>query len=102
MNVIVVTGNLGQDAELIKVGDKQVVKFSIASRERDKTIWFRCDWWTAADLTKYMKKGQDVRVSGRIDETEKDGRKYQTIVVQSFELGPKHQTTEQQTNDLPY
>ena len=102
MNVIVVTGRLGQDAKLIKVGEKQVVKFSIASSERNKTIWFECDWWTSADLTKYMIKGQDVRVSGRIDETEKDGRKYQTIVVQSFELGPKHHAPEQQNDDLPY
>ena len=102
MNSFQVSGHLGQDAKIIKVGDKQVVKFPIASKERNKTIWFNVDWWTPTDHTAYMRKGDYLVVSGRIDETDKDGRKYQTVIAQAVEFVPKHHAPEQQPNDLPY
>ena len=74
MNVIVITGNLGQDPEVKQNNGKPFARFSVAV-ERDykdssgvKPVdWFHCDVHydkTINYLTEYVKKGDKVEVSG--------------------------------------
>lgn len=95
-------GNAGKDPEMTTVkGDRKVAKFSLAVNEYSKnengekvtnTTWFNIVAWdqAAETLTKYLKKGNQVFVEGRLSvrQTEKDGIKYTNIdvVVQNFKL----------------
>lgn len=88
MNSITVSGNLGRDAELRSTGGgEQVLSFSVAdSQGRDKpTIWWNCQLWgkRGAALEQYLKKGQQVTVSGSASEREweKDGVKRKSLEI---------------------
>ncbi|MFV0601855.1 MAG: single-stranded DNA-binding protein [Brachymonas sp.] len=102
MNVICITGNLGKDAELKAMQDgTPVLKFSVAdSQGRDKpAIWWSADLFgkRAETLAQYLKKGQQVTVTGTLSEREYEGKKYQTIRVNDVALqggrpdGPRQQ-----------
>ena len=91
MNVICITGNLGKDAELKAMQDgTPVLKFSVAdSQGRDKpAIWWNCDMYgkRAESLAQYLKKGQQVTVTGTLSEREYEGKKYQTLRVNDVAL----------------
>ena len=91
MNVICITGNLGKDAELKAMQDgTPVLKFSVAdSQGRDKpAIWWSADLFgkRAETLAQYLKKGQQVTVTGTLSEREYEGKKYQTIRVNDVAL----------------
>ena len=82
INVVIIAGNLGADAELRHTTDgTPVASFNIAINERykdsngepkEKTIWIRVNIWkkTAEALTPYLKKGQAVHVVGRLIENQ--------------------------------
>lgn len=102
MNKIMLIGNAGKDPEITTVkGDRKVAKFSLAVNEYSKsangekiqnTQWFNIVAWdqSAETLAKYLKKGNQVYVEGRLSvkQTEKDGVKYTNVdvVLQSFKL----------------
>jgi single-strand DNA-binding protein len=102
MNKIMLIGNAGKDPEITTVkGDRKVAKFSLAVNEYSKnekgekvqnTTWFNCVAWDpyAETLAKYLKKGNQVFVEGRLSvkQTDKDGVKYTNVdvVVSSFKL----------------
>lgn len=90
LNVVMLIGNLGRDAELrYTPGGAAVAKFSIATTEtwtdksgsrHERTEWHNVTLWgkTAEALSEYLVKGKQVYVSGRLqtDEwTDKDGNK---------------------------
>lgn len=89
MNSITIAGNLGRDAELRSIASgEQVLSFSVAdSLGRDKpTIWWNCQLWgkRAAALADYLRKGQQVTVSGSVSErewTDKEGAQRKTMEV---------------------
>lgn len=76
-------GNLGADARIAKVGDKDVANFSIAVNGRDKqgndkTDWIRCALWgtLVPKVGEYLTKGKMVMVAGPVEIEEwttKDG-----------------------------
>ncbi len=71
-NQQIVTGNLGKDAELVVVGEKNTPKasFSVAATtgfgDKEHTEWFNVVIWgkRAEALTQYLTKGQKVLVTG--------------------------------------
>ena len=75
MNVFIIAGNVGQDAEIQKINDKDFVSFSIAENQRvtDKstgeisniTIWYNVLYHNAK-LAQYLVKGTKVMVSGEL------------------------------------
>jgi single-strand DNA-binding protein len=74
MNSCTFTGNLGKDVEVKKIRDTTVANFSIAvnlyARGEEKTLWIRCSLWgkqAESKLPQYLKKGQQVCVSGQIN-----------------------------------
>lgn len=108
VNMVVLVGNLGKDAELrYTPNGAAVAKFSMATTEtwndkqgqrQERTEWHYCDVWgkTAESLAEYLKKGKQVYVQGRLqtDEyTDRDGvkRKATKIRVDRITLlgGPR-------------
>lgn len=85
---VTVLGNLGKDPELVETkGDTAICKFSVAVGERKKeggewvehTEWFSvvCFGKTAENAVKFLAKGRQVLVDGRLSTREytKDGEK---------------------------
>jgi len=88
-----VIGNLGSDAELKVVGQKNstVCKFSIATKGRDKngpTTWVRAAMWgtRAEKVAPYLKKGGRVAVNGTLTAREHNGKTYLEVDVSELEL----------------
>jgi len=92
-NQQIVTGNLGRDAELVVVGEKNTPKasFSVAATtgfgKSEHTEWFDVVVWgkRAEALTQYLTKGQKVLVTGETRTRSWDGedgqKHYRTEVV---------------------
>ena len=70
---LIVSGRVGQDAELKTVGDTMVCSFSVAHTEKvygpnpsEKTIWISCNIWgqRAETLKPHIVKGTYIVVEG--------------------------------------
>lgn len=93
-NFVMLVGNVGQDAEVSKVGDSTVAKFTLATKEswrdksgnkKDATEWHHIEVWgkMAEAVGKWIEKGRELMVTGSIhtQSWEKDGiKKYKTII----------------------
>jgi single-strand DNA-binding protein len=96
-NQVQLIGNLGNDPEITTFDNgKKMAKFSLATNESytnatgekiEKTQWHRVVFFgkTVDFIEKYMQKGKEVLVSGKItygEYTDKDGNKrYSTDIV---------------------
>lgn len=63
-------GNLGSDATINQVGEKQVINFNVAVQVRkDFTQWVECAYWRRNDqsvaVAEFMTKGKKVYVEGQ-------------------------------------
>ncbi len=100
-NKVTLIGNLGQDPEVKELnGGNKLVKFSIATNEtyRNKagekvtdTQWHNLTAWgkTAEIVGKYLKKGIEVAVEGKLlnrNYTDKEGVKRYVSEIQVNEL----------------
>ena len=100
-NKIIIVGNLGRDPELRYTPQGVAVcDFSMATneRKRDKSgemqevaTWFRVTLWRnqAENAAKYLKKGSQVYIEGRLSQeewTDRDGNNRQTLSVQASEM----------------
>lgn len=93
MNVLSLTGNLGQDCRVGDAGGTSVCNFSVAMKsgfgDRAQTVWIDCALWgkqAEGALPEYLKKGQGVAVSGELSTQEKDGKMYLKLRVNSIDL----------------
>lgn len=101
MNVVVLTGRIGQDVELRQAGDTPVVNLSVATNGiKGETHWHRVTVFgkQAESCAKFLSKGKMVGVTGRIEygRYEKDGVQIPTtdIIASRVEfLSPKSETT---------
>ena len=100
-NKIIIVGNLGRDPELRYTPQGiAVCDFSMATneRKRDKAgemqevaTWFRVTLWRnqAENAAKYLKKGSQVYIEGRLSQeewTDRDGNNRQTLQVNGSEM----------------
>lgn len=98
MLTLQVIGNLGKDAELKVVNGKKVLNFSVAHTNKyknkagttvEETIWVECGKWDSENLAPYLKKGQQVFVSGTPSTTAyatKDGELKSSLRLNVFQL----------------
>lgn len=106
MNIVTLTGNLGQNPEITNLqSGHTVAKFSLATSDgfgdNKKTNWHRIVCWnkTAELAEKYLSKGSKVGIVGRIEygsyENKNGDKVYTTdIVVNQIEfLDSKNQDT---------
>lgn len=92
LNRVQLLGNLGKDPELAYTKSQlPYAKFSVATTEKPKdrdpiTTWHRVIvWGKQAEIAhKYLKKGQQLFLEGRIEYSEHDGKHYTTINVDRF------------------
>jgi single-strand DNA-binding protein len=84
LNKVILIGNLGNDPEVREYNGRKVANFSLATNEvyndsngqrQERTEWFRVSFWgnTAEVVERYLKKGSQVYVEGRLST-----REYQT------------------------
>jgi len=86
MKTIVISGNIGRNAETrnTQSGDS-VTGFSVAVEERQgqdkRTIWFDVSIWgkRGSSLAQYLTKGTRVAVAGDLSTREYDGKTYLTV-----------------------
>ena len=86
MNLLIITGNLGKDADQrFTPSGTAVLSFSVAVKsgygDKEKTNWVKCTIWgkrAEGGLVPYLKKGTQVAISGEfsMNEWEKDGEKH--------------------------
>jgi len=98
---VVVTGRVGQDAEIRQVGDSQLGKFSLAvnqyrGRDREpETAWWDIEVWGGrSKVCDYIRKGMKLTVEGELDvhsKTNEDGerRTYYSIKATNIVLPDK-------------
>jgi single-strand DNA-binding protein len=114
---ISLVGNLTRDPELRQAGESQVCKFSVAINKQKrggekKTIYMNVQVWgkAAENCSNYLQKGQQVAVTGEIDEesyTNHDGVEVRKLFVAankvSFGRSPGQQdgSTSQQPRQAP-
>ena len=89
LNKVILIGHLGRDPEVREYEGRKVANFSLAVNERyrksdgstqESTEWFRVSFWgnTAEVAEKYLKKGDQVYVEGRLrsrEYTDNEGQK---------------------------
>lgn len=120
VNKVILIGRLGNDPEIKTINNgKQVASLSVATSEQwkdkdgakqEKTEWHRVTAWDRlAELCgKYLKKGRQVYVEGRLQtrswEDDKGQKRYSTDIVAStvqFLGGGEVQTVESDEPDAP-
>lgn len=106
MNLVIVTGRLGADVEILKVSEKSsVARFSVAEtktwkkengEQESRTVWHKLQAWNkmAEICNKNLKKGMKVMVTGELDYHEYNNKKDETvketiIKIKSVEFDPK-------------
>jgi single-strand DNA-binding protein len=109
MNNINLIGRVGQTPELktAKSGTS-FINLSIATNDgfgdKKKTNWHNCTAFgkTAEIIDKYVNKGDEIGISGSIDYNENDGKRYTTVLINSFTfIGGKKSDNNNVTNDTP-
>jgi len=89
-----IVGHLGRDAEVKAVGERSVIKFSVAVtrkvKDAESTTWWNVAYWTKSDkVASYLTKGTPVLVSGEPylrDYDKKDGTKGQSLDLDAKEV----------------
>lgn len=105
MNNWSITGNVGKDAETRQARDTSVTSWSVAVKSgygaREQTIWVRCSMWgdRGERIADYIRKGDQIGVSGEMGTQEHDGKTYITLKVTDVTLlGGKKQNGEQRSS----
>lgn len=69
MQKIIISGNIGRDAEVTSFGDKQKLVFTVACSEgkdaQKVTTWYDVEYFNTA-LQPYLSKGRQILVMGRL------------------------------------
>lgn len=106
MNNVTLMGNLGQAPELkTSQNDKPYTTFSIATNDgygdKKKTNWHNCIAFgkTAEIICQYVGKGDSLAVSGSIDYSEKDEKRYTNIQVNTFSFGKNDKSNNNSSKD---
>lgn len=93
MNVFSFIGNLGKDATVRNAGGTSVAGFSVAAKsgygDKQQTLWIDCSLWgkpAESRLVDYLKKGQQVAVSGELGTREHEGKTYLTCRISTISL----------------
>lgn len=103
MNKITLLGRLTKDVELKLIGDRPLAEFSLAVNRKYKnaqgereTDFFNCKLWgkTAETLQQHTMKGQQLLVSGRVENRtfvnqEGQSAKFTEVIVEEFDFVEK-------------
>lgn len=104
MATVTIIGNLGKDVELKDINGKTVASFSVADKsgygDNKQTNWYSVSIWDGLAKTgfvDYLKKGQQVMVTGELSTREYNGKTYLEVKrVYDIKLCGGQQQAEQQ------
>ena len=120
MNLAIITGNVGKAEVKTTANGTQYISGSVATTEAYKkdndwvkqTTWHNVKIWKPSEYVKNnFVSGNKVSISGRIENTEHEGKYYSSIVADRVEITPKNQNTTQDSSpgyapetetDLPF
>ena len=119
MNKTIITGNLGDDAQIKTSAkdNKDYMVFSVAHTEKEITTWFKCfiqnEKLVKSRLIDFLKKGTKVLLEGRLTANYYEEKKTINYVLNVFTLElistpPKTEVTNTGSNtakvddDLPF
>lgn len=109
LNMLAMTGNLGRDAEVKSLGGSTVCNFSVALSsgwgDKKTTTWINCALWgkqAESTLPTYLKKGQQVALTGELSTREYQANDGSTKVsiemrVSTIDLIGKRDDVQQQS-----
>ena len=106
-NTFTCTGRLGKVPELVDLGGKMVMRFSIANNtgfgDHKQTLWLGCTYWKKHErLIAYLNQGTMVSVSGELTQSDKDGKQYLNLNVDRLDLiGGDNKQTQSAEGDAP-
>jgi single-strand DNA-binding protein len=97
MQTIIISGNVGNDAELRTVRDKPVLNFNVGVKNGFSSdagsVWYRCALWgnAATAFADSIKKGTKVFVTGALIHDEYEGKPQFKIDVRDIDTGGSRQ-----------
>ncbi len=92
MQIVMISGNIGRDAEVRQAGSESVCSFNVACNRKvkgqDVTTWFSCSLWgkRGEALSKHLTKGKRVSIVGELSTREKDGKTYLEVRVSELDF----------------
>lgn len=91
MNTVTLAGRLGADPELRDAGKTKACSLSLATKGYKKTEWHNVTCWgkTAEFVVQYLKKGDAVSVTGRVEYQsweDKEGVKHYKTVINANQV----------------
>jgi single-strand DNA-binding protein len=92
---VIISGNVGKDAELRTVRDSQVLSFNVGVKNglgKDAgSVWYRCSLWgkAAESFSGSLKKGTKVFIIGDLIHDEYEGKPQYNVRVGSIDTAPR-------------
>ena len=92
---IIISGNVGKDAELRDTRDSKVLSFNVGVKNgfgRDAgSVWYRCSLWgkAAESFSGSLKKGAKVFITGDLVHDEYEGKPQFNVRVGSIDTAPR-------------
>ena len=102
---IIISGNVGKDAELRDTRDSKVLSFNVGVKDgfgKDAgSVWYRCSLWgkAAESFAGSLKKGTKVFITGDLTHDEYEGKPQFNVRVGSIDTGPRSDSP--RTADTP-
>lgn len=92
MNIFVFDGFVGIDPEMKETAKGKIATISVGNKtgygEKEKTSWFKCTAFAqkADFISKYVKKGSKVAISGQCIIEEYQGKYYTKVYISDIEF----------------
>lgn len=92
-------GRVGKDAVTRQAGNTTATGFSVASSvgwgEKQRTVWINCTIFgdRGSKSAQYIKRGNQIWVSGEISQREYEGKMYLELNVSQFDFAGKREDT---------
>ena len=102
---IIISGNVGKDAELRTVRDSQVLSFNVGVKNgfgKDAgSVWYRCSLWgkAAESFSGSLKKGTKVFITGDLVHDEYEGKPQFNVRVGSIDTAPRSEAGASQVSN---
>ena len=102
---VIISGNVGKDAELRTVRDSQVLSFNVGVKNgfgKDAgSVWYRCSLWgkAAESFSGSLKKGTKVFITGDLVHDEYEGNPQYNVRVGSIDTAPRSEAGASQVSN---
>lgn len=96
---IIISGNVGKDAELRDTRDSKVLSFNVGVKngfgKEAGSVWYRCSLWgkAAESFSGSLKKGTKVFIIGDLVHDEYEGKPQFNVRVGSIDTAPRSEVS---------